>query len=536
MQSPFDNSSDFERRSNDSLDCAALMDAATPLLFQKNAFRITGLSVDASPRDVARHADKLKMMAELGALDTLPTGAYALNPQPTEDDIRDALHRLKDPEKRVIDEFFWFWPCKFGKSEHDEALKSLNTGNRAAALKYWAAKETDPFEGVVAMHNIAIFWHLAALEHEAHESRFSLSVEDRLELEGYWKNAFKRWELLADDDALWEIVAERCRQLDDARLTTGFLRRMRSSLPEAFDKINGLLAIRCSENGDFGGARFHVRLMRETHSDLDDVEKTSKQVLKPVKARLEAQIDSAKTRAATSPTEALNLAHELLEHAKQARSLFDLFFGKDSHIRNDLLDEVAEACVQLAISYHKVAENNKACLELMRKALAFATAIDLRRRIDTNINTLTGNIAGEKVTPIYLLLKEIQESSQTPKASLERVRNSVIPLLNSMSPGSNADVVLKELHDNIAVVLRGIAIDAWNDHQDKTTAVNAARLGIEIVRDGEFKQQLLQDLNTLSAMQTPSQNAATGCLAQIGGYILVFVFIGVFGAIMDGCN
>ena len=58
----------------------------------------------------------------------------------------------------------------------------------------------------------------------------------------YWQGSLKRWERLLSDDRFWDKVTGRVRQIDDARLTTGFVRRMRVSLPEALNKINLQLA------------------------------------------------------------------------------------------------------------------------------------------------------------------------------------------------------------------------------------------------------------------------------------------------------
>jgi hypothetical protein len=66
MSTPAQKDSERSSRQRGSSECKTLIDAATKDLFRKNAFRITGLSVDATTREVARHADKLKMLAELG--------------------------------------------------------------------------------------------------------------------------------------------------------------------------------------------------------------------------------------------------------------------------------------------------------------------------------------------------------------------------------------------------------------------------------------------------------------------------------------
>ena len=40
-------------------ECKPLIEMATPTMFQANAFRITGLPVDASIREITKHSDKL---------------------------------------------------------------------------------------------------------------------------------------------------------------------------------------------------------------------------------------------------------------------------------------------------------------------------------------------------------------------------------------------------------------------------------------------------------------------------------------------
>jgi hypothetical protein len=90
----------------EKLECKPLINAATRNLYRNNAFRITGLPIDATNREIAKHVEKLKMMAELGQTQIGEKSAFGLNPPPTTDDIREAIQKLKDPELRVIDEFF----------------------------------------------------------------------------------------------------------------------------------------------------------------------------------------------------------------------------------------------------------------------------------------------------------------------------------------------------------------------------------------------------------------------------------------------
>src|ERR1700693_3155112 len=95
-------------------ECRPLLDAATIVIFRNNAFRITGLPVDATTREIRKQGDKLKMMEELGQGQAMHASVFAIRPPPTVYQIRDALRRLEDPETRLVEEFFWFWPQQFG--------------------------------------------------------------------------------------------------------------------------------------------------------------------------------------------------------------------------------------------------------------------------------------------------------------------------------------------------------------------------------------------------------------------------------------
>ena len=105
MPTTLDNEVEQTTRRRGPVQCNPLLEAATKDLFRNNAFRITGLSIEATRREEAKHADELKLREELGQSATLHTGAVALNPPPKLDQIREATQRLKDPERRLIDEF-----------------------------------------------------------------------------------------------------------------------------------------------------------------------------------------------------------------------------------------------------------------------------------------------------------------------------------------------------------------------------------------------------------------------------------------------
>jgi len=141
-------------------ECQPLLDACTPLLYRQNAFRITGLPVDASTRDLKRRVDDLKHAEEIGDAAAEHAHAFALNPLPSIAHIRDAAQRLQDPERRLVDEFFWFWPAEWGKGKHDPALRALTNHDKDTPFKIWseALAHKDAMQVAIAKHNLAVLF------------------------------------------------------------------------------------------------------------------------------------------------------------------------------------------------------------------------------------------------------------------------------------------------------------------------------------------------------------------------------------------
>jgi len=479
-------------------ECKPLIDAATKDLFRKNAFRITGLSVDATSREISRHAARIKMLAELEQGAQANGVAFPIKPPPSLDEIREAIQKLKDPEKRLIDEFFWFWPEEFGDGQSDPAMQALAKGDSKAAIDAWLAIEDDDVCGITAKHNLAVAGHLYALDWENYSIKNEVEAEGRDRIANFWKGAFNRWECLANDERLWEKVTARIRQLNEPDLETDFARKMRVALPEALDRINAELAVAFAESGKIELARLHIQFMRETNQGLDDVERTSELVLAPAKNRLRETIQQAKERARRDPQDAGSAAKELLQQAQQTTFLFDLFLGNESDIRNDLCDEVAAVCNHLQIAYYKATSDDKTCLDILKAILPLAVSTDLRRIIEKDLAETHARLEREGLEPVYALLAAIRDSEDSPRARLERFNAEASVALNSamaeLSLGSDG---YNELWEFAALVLRGISLDAWNDHQDWETAVAANRDALRAATSLVLKRRLSEDEGTL---------------------------------------
>lgn len=481
-------------------DCGLLFEAATPEIFRNNAFRITGLNIDATPREISKRASELKMMAELGDVAGVDANCFALNP--TEDQIKTALERLKDPQKRIIDEFFWFWPIT-EKSSDDDALSLIKAGKHDDALNVWwnaRRKKETRATYLSAKHNIAVMMHMIALDWETgFHLKDELSEKHIGTLKDYWKDAFKIWESLVPNDELWSLVKKRVAQIDDPRLTTGFIRGFRNSLPEAFDKINGELAVKLARIGKQEAAKWHVDFMRETNQGLDDVDKTSELVLTPAREEIKHLIRTACVAGEKSTEKSDAAAIELLDKSRPLLSLFDMFFSEGGYSKNDIFDEVAQAYLNLLIQYANLTGKHERASELLKNILPHAKDIGLREKIEASINIGRSNAEFELVKPFYKKLEWIHDSLGQSKSKYALV-NSIIPVLDNLIKINGESEVVVDLKNSIATELRGIAVDAFNRNKDYLTSMSALKLAKEIATEQLLKDKIDADSATLKKM------------------------------------
>lgn len=159
-------------------DTSALLRAATPELYRRNAFRLTGLPVTVTAREIARQADKLKMLAEVDGHAAQQLTILDGAEPPSHDDVREAVQRLKNVESRAIDEFFWFWPEDWERPDGDEAIRALSNNDLDGAYSLWLERHAEE-SSVVASHNLAVLYHMRALEWAHVDLTSRLTADDK---------------------------------------------------------------------------------------------------------------------------------------------------------------------------------------------------------------------------------------------------------------------------------------------------------------------------------------------------------------------
>ncbi len=497
-------------------DCQVLLDMCTPFIYIHNAFRITGLPCDATTRDIKRRVDDLKAANDLGDAVAEHTHAFALTPPPSSHNIRDAANRLHDPQCRIIDEFFWFWPYEWGTGYDDPALSPIRCSDKDHAFELWRAAEScsDPTERVVAVHNLAVMYHLVALDSEQVALRSDLDAKQLSTIATYWREAFKRWENLTEDEVFWSYITTRIRAMGDPRLTTGFARRLRYTFPEALDRINAHLAVSFAENSKFQLASKHVAYMRETHAGQDNIENTLASIVKPIRDRILTAVSSAVSVSRKMPKNAHAAVNDLINATREPLQVLEVLYDAQDHQRMDLFDEVADACLKCQIAYGRATEDWSTCQRMLTQALSLAHSDEVKNRLQENLAIVSQNDSFEEdFVPLVEAIQELADKETSSRNRYAEYQSSIVPQIDNIARqnGPESDVYVA-CCDAAAQFLVKLSVEAHNSEDDDDTALAAIRAAAQIAHDPEIKTRLQNDVSILEnivSMSSFTQNLRT---------------------------
>ena len=515
-----------------------LLEACTAEVFVNNIFKITGLAVDVTPREIAKQMAERKLRAELGQSLAQPgPSLFGREKLPSIQSIRDAEQKLREPELRLVHELFWFWPIDPGGSQVDPALRALAAGDTGTAEKLWKAAENSADRRVAATHNLAVRRHLTALNLERHWNSDKADNKARETLTTYWLSALKRWDLLMADRSFWEIVAQRARALDDPRLTTAFVTSIRDTLPSAIAGINAMLILKHLQSNADDLVAIHARLMNGSRLILTRPSGFSDLVLTKAKAKIREHIKAAQVHLDSQPTTAIEAARDLVAILQRYSKLFSVLGIADTSGANDILDEGAGICMNCAVMSNRETNDEAAFVEVFERIQMIVKGPEAKEWARKNLEAGRNALLSATLEPVYKLLVSLRDSKDLPSARLQAFERDAVPLLDTTLAGLPASVEARmSLADDAAQLLRGISLDAWNGTQDSVTALAALKLAMRYGSGKAIKDQLYEDFTALNKLIQERKDSETRKKLKAGAWaigvpaLLIWVFVGSNGS------
>ncbi len=460
-----------------------LVSVATNTLYSCTPFRRLGLAALAGPRDIQRRLEQLRLSVELGAPDF--GWAFAPNPPPTAEQLRDSSQQLKDSLTRLLHEFFWFWPANYPEEGGDEAMDLLLAGDADGAFLRW---QNDASAGkIVAVHNLAIFHQLAALETERTGGALGAEITE------WWEASISQWAQVRANDEFWNRFHLRILKLADPRLPKGLLEAMRATLPDAFCAIHASLAINRAQKSQWHEASAHVRFARQVH----DVPARAARALEGAIAKVVQGVDlllrDTVRRMTNDGSVGLALTASLLGEAADELEMIEAICGRDSDVYREVSTRVVDAALEGIISYQRRTLDSCGVLPWLTHLTTLVATPEVRRRLEETADILHGNAIVEKLPPAEPGADPAAGEAEEFEAAYRLLVEEFVPGAKRLELGDRAKA---EYLANVRRALRELAHAACYQLENFDLATRALATAAEI-SDGAERASLSQEREQL---------------------------------------
>ena len=536
-----------------------LKEICTPELYFNNVFRITGLGITTTIRSANKYNKEILQREKLGLSIQFPQSPiYHLPYPPSVEKIRFSIEqKFFNPQRRILEELFWFWPLNWGtENQNDLALSLINSGKIDEAVMIWRSCLSARPESVVANHNLAVYSHMRVLdlEHKLQGNAENQGIFNQnhynellLDLSKTWKFALKNWYDIWIMDDFWYAYSYRIHEIDTA-IGRDKILLIRHQLPSALLSINARLSIQYGIAGDLAGSKFHLSSILDSDFDEEHKLKAINEAIESLVNQIHRYNDVTKNKFNTSPEDGLHAGLELLNKSRQAVKfiIFLSSFQKFSMLGRSARDGLAETVLDAFIAYGNKTANWQPLLEPLSELDVIAGSDALKRRINENYNTIELNAQAQELEKELEVIGEICDNiskENDPETQYLGVIQVVKPKLEDLKNRKGAlSEVYKQASNLCAVCIRGISVDLHNKSSNDELAFKAIAEAINIAEDPSLISKLQTDKITVEEYLLIKNNREKNILIQkkrvrrnritIAAIIVGVAIIWVIGSIM----
>lgn len=371
-------------------------------LIEENPFRVLGLPVDASEKEIVKRVSDLEIFAEMGKEKQYDSDLDYIAPMNrTPELIKEARQKIEQPKSKFYQSLWWFWP---NNSVDELALDVLQDGDYKKALSLWhdAIKGESPTRNNISNFKnlglLALWLSLKGDKISKDTFRNGLSFTGRF----MQSEAFNVYQSsILEESSLYE--------LDQS--TGNFVNDLYSELDTSFN------------NGSAISQKKFLSYVEEFPAKAKKSIKES--LINTPRHNIEKEIQQTKARRKENPSNAAKIGFALQEAVRGDVEKLKSILSKNDTDYQLVVDKLAEELLECSISYYNYhldhntnidpGEDTLKCIKL---ADEFAEGQRIKSRIKDNLPTIQEWVNNKEERQKF---KEVEEENNFILNKLEKI-------------------------------------------------------------------------------------------------------------------
>jgi len=355
----------------------SLIHSATPRLYDDNAFWVLNCSPTASEREIKKKIQLQKIKRSNKTLKSINLD------EPNYDHFRTLKTRVRNPETRIIDEFFTFWSNDFTITDYYKN-KDAKSVQKAITEILQTIRQFEPKinnENYRILHDLAIYVHYHSIQLEKltlKNTKFD-QIKQRI-----WSKSLELWNKCNQEEAIWSHMRQRIHEFSDPRLTTGSVRRFKKTLLPAIYSINFHFFYLNWKSQYYDNSIAQIQLLNQHKAGPGDLEISfrivGESLINQIN-RLRNQLDSAESKGTNWQPPLEEFQIQVSEPIKIVQD----WLPESSTLRNELSDSIASSIMKYTIKNCQEHQDYQAAVRWLQYALGLSTSTTLKQRIEQNL-------------------------------------------------------------------------------------------------------------------------------------------------------
>ena len=358
-------------------------------LFKNNSYHILSLDTSAMQKDILKRSKEINKRLMVDDLPEYDSDLDIFTDFRSEDSVKEAIHKLTKPKKRIKEYFFWF---QIIDSVDEQALGLLRTKDYLDAIRVWRNNsEKNTIKALLYKKNLAIL-NCLLLFKDSNKT--------------YLKESLMLWDELIKSNKFWRSFVKYYKLHDDLHTSKEVIDAFRNEVDSCLSDVY-------TEISQVHNEKIYIAEYSKVFASKGG--KLEKDVLSPIYGKIMKLVEELEEMGIEGTSkkisedgvydsdESKKVNSSVKEFRTELENLFDLGLNDDIQTKT-LQDRAAKAIQSVALDLHNNLHEIDEALKLIDIASKICASTVLKDNIDHNKSILKQNLKLEEENKLCLYI------------------------------------------------------------------------------------------------------------------------------------